>query len=59
MEHTKKKNRREVISDCLMVGGGVAVSVGVGLFHIAAGIIVGGALAMVFGWLVAQGGDGE
>ena len=59
MEEKTKNNRREVISDCLMVGGGIAVSVGVSLFHVAAGIIVGGILAMVFGWLVARGGDAE
>lgn len=59
MEHTKKKNRREIVSDCLMVGGGLAASVGVGLLNVAAGIIVGGVLAMIFGWLVAQGGDEE
>lgn len=59
MEHTKKKNRREIVSDCLMVSGGLAASVGVGLLNVAAGIIVGGVLAMIFGWLVAQGGDEE
>lgn len=53
----KKKNRREIISDCLLVAGGAAVSIGVGLFHIAAGIIVGGVLAMAFGWLVGRAGD--
>ena len=52
-----KNNRVEVISDALMICGGIAVSVGVGLFHIAAGIIVGGALAMAFGWLIGRGGD--
>lgn len=53
----KTKNRREAISDCLLVAGGITVSIGVGLLHIAAGIIVGGALAMVFGWLIGKGGD--
>ena len=57
MEAKKNDNGREILSDCLMVGGGIAVSVGVGLFHIAAGVIVGGILAMAFGWLVAQGGE--
>lgn len=56
MEESKKK-RQELISDCLMVAGGITVSIGVGLLHIAAGIIVGGALAMVFGWLIGKGGD--
>lgn len=53
----KKNNRREVISDALLIGGGAAVSVGVGMFHIAAGVIVGGLMAIAFGWLIAQGGD--
>lgn len=52
-----KHNRREIISDSLLVAGGIAVSLGVGLLHIAAGIIVGGALAMAFGWLIGRGGD--
>lgn len=54
MEGNKK---REIISDTLLATGGVAVSVGVGMLHVAAGIIVAGVLAMVFGWLIAQGGD--
>lgn len=56
---SNKSNRQERISDALMVTGGIFVSVGVGLLHIAAGIIVGGALAMVFGWLIGRGGDSE
>ena len=52
-----KHNRLEIISDSLLVAGGVAVSVGVGLLHVAAGIIVGGVLAMAFGWLIGKGGD--
>lgn len=52
-----KINGQEVISDCLMIVGGISVSIGVGLLHIAAGIIVGGALAMVFGWLIGRGGE--
>ena len=51
-----KNNKQEVISDALVIIGGIAVSVGVGLLHVAAGIIVGGALAMVFGWLIGRGG---
>lgn len=54
-----KHNRQEIISDILMIAGGVAVSVGVGLLHIAAGIIVGGALAMAFGWMIGMGGDDQ
>lgn len=55
----KKVNRREIISDCLLIGGGVAISVGVGLLHIAAGIIVGGVLAILYGWLIGRGGDDQ
>lgn len=54
-----KKDRREAISDSLMVVGGVAVSVGLGILHVAAGIIAGGILAMVFGWLIGRGGGAE
>lgn len=49
--------KRERISDFLVVVGGIAVSVGVGLLHVACGIIVGGALAMIYGWLIGRGGD--
>lgn len=57
MKKEQTKNRRETISDVLLIGGGIAVSVGVGLLHIAAGIIVGGALAILYGWLIGRGGD--
>lgn len=56
----EKKNetrRREKLSDGLLVGGAVAVSLGISLFHIAAGIIAGGILAIIYGWLIARGGD--
>ena len=53
----KKRKGREVISDVLLVAGGSAVSIGAGVIHIAAGLIVAGVLAMVFGWLIALGGD--
>lgn len=54
-----KMDRREAVSDSLMVVGGIAVSVGLGMLHVAAGIIAGGILAMVFGWLIGRGGDAE
>lgn len=47
---------REILSDCLLIAGGAAVSVGVSLLHIAAGLIAGGVLAIIYGWLIAQGG---
>lgn len=53
----KKRKGREIISDVLLVAGGSAVSIGAGVVHIAAGLIVGGVLAMAFGWLIALGGD--
>lgn len=53
----KKHNWREIFSDILLVSGGLAVSVGVGLLQAAAGIIVGGALAIAYGWLIGIGGD--
>lgn len=60
MEKKVKHNRyREMISDFLLVGGGAAVSIGVGMICVAAGIIVGGVLAMAFGWLIAVGGGAE
>ena len=54
---TDGTRRREKISDGCLVGGAIAVSVGIGLFHIAAGIIAGGILAILYGWLISQGGD--
>ena len=55
----KKNKRREAISDGLLVAGGVSVSIGAGVLHIAAGLIVGGVMAMIFGWLIALGGDSQ
>ena len=55
----KKRNGREILSDVLLVAGGTAVSIGAGMVCIAAGVIVGGVLAMAFGWLIALGGDAK
>ena len=55
----KKRNGREIISDVLLISGGTAVSIGAGMVHLAAGLIVGGVLAMAFGWLIALGGDAK
>lgn len=52
-----KHNRREIISDILLVAGGIAVSVGISLLHVAAGIIAGGALTIVYGWLIGRVGE--
>ena len=51
--------KREALSDCLMVGGAAAVSCGVALLNVAAGIIVGGLLAIAYGWLIGSGGDDQ
>lgn len=60
MEKETKQNRyREMIADLLWIGGGTAVSFGVGMIYTAAGIIVGGILAIAFGWLVLNGGDAQ
>lgn len=57
MAKNKKPIRREFVSDCFLVGGGMAVSIGVGLLHVAAGIIAAGVLAMLFGYLISLGGE--
>lgn len=59
MKKDKKNSgrNREMISDCLAAGGGVAVSIGIGLLHVAAGIIAAGLLAMAFAWLISRGGE--
>ena len=54
---TDETRRREKISDWCLVGGAIAVSIGIGLFHVAAGIVAGGILAILYGWLISQGGD--
>ncbi len=54
-----KPDKREVISDCLMVAGGVLLSVGAGVVNAAAGLIVAGLVAICFGILVAAGGDNK
>lgn len=56
-KQSDEARRREKLSDRCLVGGAIAVSVGIGLFHIAAGIIAGGILSILYGWLISQGGD--
>lgn len=53
----KKPDRRERMSDGLMVSGAALVSVGIGMLSVAAGIIAAGVLAMVYGVLIARGGE--
>jgi len=57
MAKLKKPISREFVSDVFLVGGGIAASVGVGLLHIAAGVITAGVLAMLFGYLITLGGE--
>lgn len=52
----KRGCRREFASDALLVIGGIAVSVGVGMLCVAAGVITAGVLSMVLGYLIAPGG---
>lgn len=57
MAKLKKPISREFVSDVFLVVGGIATSVGVGLLHIAAGVITAGVLAMLFGYLITLGGE--
>lgn len=57
MDKEKKPDRRELISDCLMLGGGLLLSIGAGISSVVAGLIVGGVVLMIYGILVAVGGD--
>lgn len=43
------------VPDALMIGGATAVSCGLGLVYLPAGIVVGGVFALVAGWLLARG----
>ena len=53
----KKYNWREILSDALMACGAAAVSFGISLIHVAAGVVAGGVLAIAYGWLIGLGGD--
>lgn len=55
----KNFNWRGFLSDVLLLCGGAAISLGVGLFDMKAGIIVGGVLAIAYGLLIGFGGDTE
>lgn len=44
----------KMLPDVLIASGGIAVAVGAGLLHIAAGFIVGGLLAIAFGVMAAK-----
>lgn len=55
----RKISRKERLSDCLLALGGAAVTAGVCMIHLAAGIIVGGILLIAFGTVLGLGGDGN
>lgn len=42
------------IPDAMIVAGGIAIAIGAGLLHIAAGFIVGGVLAIAGGVLASM-----
>lgn len=54
-----RPSRREVISDCMMIGGGALLSIGAGMVNEAAGVIVAGLIAIVYGVFIAAGGRDE
>jgi len=44
------------LPDALLLGGASAVSYGASLVYFPAGFVVGGAFALVAGWMLARGG---
>lgn len=50
---------REILSDCMMVGGGVLLIIGAGISSFAAGLIVTGVVSILYGIFIAVGGDKE
>ena len=54
----KPKNNRSVFADLMLIIGFTAISIGVGMIHIAAGVITSGLLCVVCGVLDGlSGGD--
>ena len=47
------------LAELVFVAGAAAFSVGVGLIHFPAGLIAGGALAMIGAGIAMMGGDGR
>ncbi len=43
------------LPDALLAGGAVSIAYGAGLIHLPAGFIVGGLMAVAFGWLLSRG----
>lgn len=57
MEKNKKPSLREVLSDVLMVAGGVLLCVGIGMVCFEAGVCAAGVVFIVYGGLIAGGGN--
>lgn len=57
MDKKNKPDRREILSDCLMVAGAVLLCVGIGLIDREAGIIAAGVISIIYGGLIARGGS--
>lgn len=55
----KRNDKRNIISDCLMVSGGVLLSIGAGMICAAAGVIVAGVITIVYGICIGRGGEQE
>lgn len=45
---------RNAVGTVLELGGSIAVTIGAGILTLALGLIVGGALALVFAWRLAR-----
>lgn len=57
MEQNRKPDKRERISDALMIAGGLLLSVGAGMIEPAGGLIVAGIVSMTYGAMIGQGGN--
>lgn len=57
MEQNRKPDKRERISDALMITGGLLLSVGAGMIEPAGGLIVAGIVSITYGALIGQGGN--
>lgn len=51
------KTLATIMPTAIVVIGAVAVAVGIGMIYLPAGVIAGGALAMVAGVVLIRGGD--
>lgn len=51
-----KKTISQALPDILVVGGAVLLACGIGMMHLAAGVITAGVLSIAGGWIVARNG---